>query len=65
MPTRKIQYWVDETYPLSSGDVKKLMKAVTGVFTAAVKGEVTAYFVGNDDVREIIDKLLLSEAKKQ
>ena len=60
-----IQYYVNDSYPLSSLDVKKLVQEATTLFTAAVKGDVDNYFKYNDDVRAILDKLRLWEEKNK
>ena len=58
-----IQFKIDDAFPLSNGEVKRLMQEVGNVFRAVKENEIIIYFKSHPDIMSILDKLHLWEEK--
>ena len=58
-----IQFKIDDDFPLTHVEVKRLVQEVGNIFRAVRDGEIVPYFKFNPDVMSILDRLHLWEEK--
>lgn len=60
-----IQFYIDDSFPLSNLDCKEILQEVTTIFSELAKGnDINVYFRFKPDVKQALDKLHLWEEKQ-
>ena len=65
MPTKIISIRVDEDFPLSGEEVKKLVKVIPLLFAAVKKKRVNIFFGERPLIKRVYDSLVLWLIKKK
>ena len=56
-----IQFKIDDAFPLTNGEVKRLVHEVGNIFRAVKDNDIVTYFKYNPDIMNLLDRLHLWE----